>query len=117
MSSHLDHDALDRLHKLGGRELATKIVDIFLTNAPQKLAAAVEGLKQGELEAVERAVHSLRSSAGNVGANHLAALAEQVEDRAEVGEAGGLDSLLDEMQAEFSGVKEALSKAVEGLES
>lgn len=113
----LDPEALSRLHKLGGRDLAGKIVAIFLGAAPQKMQEASQGLDQGDLEVVERAVHSMRSSAGNVGALRLSELAEQVEDRAEAGQGDGLGGLLEQMQAEFTQVQEALDKAMKELPS
>lgn len=106
----LDPAALERLRRLGGDELTERMVGIFLRLGEDRLAAAREGLARSDPEMVERAAHSLRSSAGNVGARALVERAEAVERTA--GRVGGaavpaaetLAELVGRMEGEFGRV-------------
>jgi HPt (histidine-containing phosphotransfer) domain-containing protein len=79
-----DHDpsAFDRLRRLGGEAFLGKMVDLYFEGVSQRMAAGRAGLASGNLDEVQRAVHSLKSSAGNVGARHVAELAEEIEQLA-----------------------------------
>ncbi len=81
-----DANALTRLEKLGGEQLLNKMIDIFLERSPQRLDDACLGGRVGDLESISRAVHSLKSSAGNVGATEVRDLAQRIETMAENGE-------------------------------
>ena len=103
-NSSLDSAAVERLHKLGGTELVQRMVGIVLENLPVRMTEALDGLREDDLEAIERAVHSMRSSAGNVGANGLMQLAETAEDLAEKRTAEGLEEQLARIEAELTRV-------------
>ena len=91
----LDPEAIARLRRLGGDLLARKMATLFLDLAPPRLAAAREGLGAGDLDQVRRAAHSLKSSAGNVGAYAMVEAAGRLEDEAERGApAAELEALL-----------------------
>lgn len=75
----LDPTALERIERLGGRELVERMVRLFLENAAARITAAIDAARQGDDEAVERAAHSLRSSAANVGAIELQRRADVLE--------------------------------------
>lgn len=86
-----------------------RIVGLFLKNGPERLRAAREGLASGDLCAVERAFHSLRSSAGHVGASRLAEICGRLEN------SQGPDEMaagLDEAEAEFVALVPLLSAEV-----
>ena len=109
----LDGAALERLHKLGGTELVQRMVEIFLENVPKRMADARDGFEAGDLEAVERGVHSMKSSAGNVGATTLMQLAETAEDLAEKRTSDGLGDRLAELESELSRVTTQLKAVLE----
>ena len=81
----LDPAAIERLRRLGGDALAGKMASLFLELAPERLRAAREGLAAGDHDAIRRAAHSLKSSAGNIGANAILEDADRLEDAAESG--------------------------------
>ena len=89
--------ALARLEKIGGENLVRKMIAAFRSNSAQRLAAARQALAAGDLAALERAAHSLKSSAGNIGAVELVRLAAQIEDSADTGE--GIDRLPEYLEA------------------
>ncbi len=113
----IDPAALERIHKIGGAKLVGKIIALFLENAPQRLEAARQGERSGDLAAVEQAVHSLKSSAGNVGATRLQELAATIEELAEKGEADPLPGLLVELEDALSGAVRCLAEHQKGLEA
>lgn len=81
----LDPAALERLRKLGGDKFAGDMIALFLSYGGQKVAEAEAAGQAGDLTGVARALHALKSSAGNVGAvgvQQLAAHAEQAAQSA-----------------------------------
>ena len=112
----LDSAAIERLHKLGGPVLVRRMLDIFLENAPVRMADARRGIDEDNLDAVERGVHSMRSSAGNVGATRLMELAEEAEDLAEQRTSEGLGDILTAVEEELSRVLDQLKTVLEGIE-
>lgn len=68
-----------RLRTLGGEEFVTEALGLFLMTAKRLIVDANEGLSTGELHAVLRAGHTLRGSAGNVGATRVYATASSLE--------------------------------------
>jgi HPt (histidine-containing phosphotransfer) domain-containing protein len=85
MESPFDRKALDRLEKLGGSELMARVIDQFLDKVPQRMEAACDRGRAGDLSAVEQAIHSIRSAAGNVGATEVSDFAGKIERLAVAG--------------------------------
>lgn len=113
----LDPVALKRLLDLGGPDLVQKMVAIFLKNGPERMRTARAGFTAKDLKVVEQAVHSLKSSAGNVGAMALMELAQEAEDLAESGRGDHLEGLLDRLDAELDTVLSALGQALKELDT
>lgn len=79
MESPLDQKALDRLEKLGGAELLARVIDQFLEKVPQRMEAACDRGKAGDLMALGRAISSIKSAASNVGATEVRDMADRIE--------------------------------------
>lgn len=77
--SPLDQRALDRLEKLGGAELLARVIDQFLEKVPQRMEAACDRGKAGDLMALGRAINSIKSAASNVGATEVRDMADRIE--------------------------------------
>lgn len=114
---YFDPVALGRLHKLGGGKLVGQMLEIFFRNAPQRIESARQGQMDGDIEAVERGVHSLRSSAGNVGALALMDLAGEIESLAEGKTWEGVPELLDELEVAYLRVEVRLKEELKGIEA
>ncbi len=67
---------------------------------------------EGECESVERGAHSIKSASGNLGAKHLASLAEGLERQAHFRRVEDLNRHLHSMETEFERVKQALVTSV-----
>jgi HPt (histidine-containing phosphotransfer) domain-containing protein len=75
----LDPSALERLEAWGGAALVARMIDLFLDLGEDRLEQIRSGTRDGEVEQVERAAHSLKSSAANLGAQRLRAAAAALE--------------------------------------
>ena len=73
---------LERLQQLGGRELVRKMIDLFHAHAVHHVDVLRASNRIEELEEAEAAAHSLKTSAGNLGATRLFRLAMDMEDAA-----------------------------------
>jgi len=97
----IDPGALERLGEWGGTELVTKMMELFLEVTPERVTEIRAGLDAGDLDRVERGAHSLRSSAGNLGADPVRELAARIEELAEAGTTEGLEPLVTELEDRF----------------
>ncbi|HEY6167171.1 MAG TPA: Hpt domain-containing protein [Verrucomicrobiae bacterium] len=108
----LDLEALARLRRFGkGGQFVREMIDLFLSYAPTKLAEAQKGLEAGDLLAIEKAVHPLKSGAGNIGARVVRDLATQIERLAAAKQGDDLPALLHELDTAFAEVKVRLEAA------
>ena len=77
--SGLEPATVERLRALGGDSFVERLVGVLLEQAPLHVAAVSEAARRGDADGVRRAAHTLRSTAGTVGALSLLAAAERVE--------------------------------------
>lgn len=75
----LNESVLETLSTNYGAKFADDLIGLFLKHVPTKVADAVAGEISGELVPVEQAVHSIKSSAGNIGAEVLFQVADEIE--------------------------------------
>jgi histidine phosphotransfer protein HptB len=84
----IDLRALERLQDMLGGDPAdvAEIVESLLGEAPALLAEMQDAAGRGDLAALGRAAHSLKSNARDVGADTLAALCQSVESAVRSGQ-------------------------------
>ncbi len=85
--------ALDRVS--GEEQLLDEVVQLFLSDAPSRIAEVRSSLEQGDPKRLQIAAHSLKGSAGYVGAERTAAQARKLED---LGRSGDLSQALEEFR-------------------
>jgi HPt (histidine-containing phosphotransfer) domain-containing protein len=81
----LDMRVIQDLRDLGGEDdpgLLLELIDMFLADAPTRMAEIDASLKNGDVKTLERAAHTLKSSCANIGAMGLSALCKQMEEHA-----------------------------------
>ena len=102
--------AVAKLHQLGGSEFVRRMIDMFFDYAPKRLAAAQTALLAGDLPGVEKSVHPLKSSAGQLGAVRIQELAAQIEKMAMERRVEALPALLAELDASLAGIRPLLEQ-------
>ena len=97
----LDESVLEPLRELGGEQLVHKLLRTFVEHAPTRSADLSAAAADRDLEALERAVHSLRSGSAMLGASDLSAYAGKLEDLAGEGDLDGVLAGLPELEAQL----------------
>jgi len=80
--SQIDQSALDTLRALqrpGSPDLLGRIIDLFVTQAPESVKAILDGIESADLEIIRTSAHSIKSSAAYVGAVELSAKMANIE--------------------------------------
>lgn len=95
----------------GIEEIVEPMLDLFATEARKGMAALASAVAAGDLDAAERAAHSLKSSAGNVRAKALADLLQGIETAAAQDDQAAAARLLLQVEAEHASVVRYLSDA------
>ena len=80
-----DERAMKMLHRVGGEKLVDKMGSLFAANAPLRLQSLEDALRSGEPAAGANIAHSLKSSAGQVGASGLQRLCDELESACNTG--------------------------------
>ena len=110
---HLDSSKLAMFRELrepGHPDPVIELIEIFIWQGHELLGRAQTALGQGNFRAAHHAIHSLRGSAGNVGAVRLAALATKMELALEASQPTWELSELDDLRGEFSHVTTLLER-------
>lgn len=79
----LNPKVLERIRNVGGTVLVDKLLTYFLTSAPSRFQQLTEAIHHDDWKAVEYHAHSLKSSSGNVGADSLRFILNEIEVAAE----------------------------------
>ena len=82
--------AISALDPDGSRGLVPRIVGLFVQDSARQLQLLEAALQDGDAAAVERAVHSLKSSSGNVGGRALSRASAAAETQAHAGDLAGV---------------------------
>jgi len=104
----LDPNVLDRLREWGGPELLGRMIELFLELGPDRLGSLRTGLAEGDFEAVGRVAHSLKSSAGNLGAERLRAASAGLEELTSEGDREQIEAGAALLEREYAEVIVAL---------
>jgi HPt (histidine-containing phosphotransfer) domain-containing protein len=107
----IDRSAIERLGRLGGPDLVRRMLELYLENGPERARALGERAAAGDVSGVERSAHTMKSSAGNLGAVRLQRAAERLEAAAA---AGSIDSaIVSELLSEFEESSRELRRVLE----
>ena len=111
----VDLDAFRReMREAGVEEAVDAILDTFVQSAGERIATLSAALASGEGDAIKRAAHAFKSSAGTIGAKGLAALLQQVEVLAEAGDLSQARALGERFAQESAAVTAYVRRAREG---
>jgi HPt (histidine-containing phosphotransfer) domain-containing protein len=96
-----DPGVLETLRVVGGPKLVRELIELFLRYGPERIAAARAGIESGNLDAAQRAMHSLKSSAGQLGVEAIRERCSRGETSAAGGDAAGALAALQDVEAEW----------------
>ena len=100
------------LERLGGDEiLLQEVLDIFLDQAPEHLAALRLAVTQGIAETIETAAHSLKGELGYLGIPEISQRASDIEAMGRSKNVRGAASLLSPFEADVKGLLSSVRKA------
>ena len=105
-----DETVLANLRRLGGVQLARRILALFLEHTPKRLEAVRIGLQEGDLESVERAAHSLKSTSGHLRILTMQEPAENIERLAMAEQREAIAGPLQDLEAAFARIAPILEK-------
>ncbi len=113
-STIINLDSLARLEGLGGPKLVNEMIRLFIENAPARMDQIRTVLDDGGVDQPERGAHSLKSSAANVGAEHVRGIADEIELAASAGEVRRVRELLPVLEEAFAAALKELESMVQG---
>lgn len=95
-------DLQDVLYRIqGDKDLLLELVDIFLEDTPQRLDVIKQLLPGTDFPALADAAHSVKGSAGNIGAKKLWRTFKAMEDAAKAQDMAAFQENLGRALAEF----------------
>jgi PAS domain S-box-containing protein len=101
----VDLDTFRReMREAGVEEAVDAILDTFVQSSGERIVALTAALASGEAQAIKRAAHAFKSSAGTIGAKALAALLQEVELAAEEGNVAKARALGEQFAQESAAV-------------
>jgi histidine phosphotransfer protein HptB len=100
----------DRLREvaMGDDEFLCELIDLYLSDAPQQVEALGQAVSSQDGTAVSAAAHKLKGSCGNIGADGLVALCQELEASGRASRLQEMPNLFQQVAREFEEVSEAL---------
>jgi HPt (histidine-containing phosphotransfer) domain-containing protein len=107
--SAINRDLLDAYARRWGAKFVVQMIDLFVSESPARVAAAEQGLVDGDAVAIGAAAHGLKSSAGNLGAITLMNQMAELEHAVRAGHAAAaLAPMVASMVEEAGRARESL---------
>jgi len=103
-SQHVDPQVLERMRALrgnGASDLVTRIIGVYLDDAPGRLRSMQEAVARGDAAGMGRAAHAFKSASANLGAKGLAELCVRMESLGRASSTTGADRLMTEIETEY----------------
>jgi len=108
----LDTDTLRSLRDLqedGDDDLLSELIDLFLADAPARIAAIRDAIAREDWPDLATAAHSLKGSCGSLGAVHLADLCARLERYGRTGvDPRSIELIYAELEGQYALARDAL---------
>jgi len=98
----------ETLREAGAEDAMPGILETFATTAPERVSALTQAADAEDGPGMRSAAHAYKSAAGTIGARHLAALLQDVEELAEAGRVPQASALIPSIVAETGAVLDYL---------
>jgi len=108
----IDRNVLDSIRQIqreGAPDLLAKLIYLYVDSSPKYLEQMRIAVGSPDATAMIRAAHALRSSSASLGALNLAGLCGRLEEMGSAGSTKGAVTVLNELEAEYERVREALA--------
>lgn len=104
-SCHIDLTVLDNMRQqMPGRpDIVSRIISSFLRSSPALLDTLRAAILEGDMDAMHKAAHAMKSSNAQIGAHRLAAICQRLE--AQIPDA---EAVLQELEQEYLEVENNL---------
>ena len=112
----LHPQAAERLRDWGGDKLLGQMVRLFLENSPTRMEQIRAGVDGSDAKEAERAAHSLKSSAANLGAEELRSHASDMERTAATRDVDAMRGKLALLDGAYARAVAALQTVEKGLD-
>ncbi|MBI3819982.1 MAG: Hpt domain-containing protein [Planctomycetes bacterium] len=113
----LDASALDQLRELDeDGAVLMEVVETFLRDAPKQVAAIQGAIINNDAKSLDRAAHTLKSTAATVGAMDLSAICKEVEQIGRSGQVEPARACVEKIESEFRSVDLALQAELSKLQ-
>ena len=109
---------VERLREMGrglGMEVPRRVIELYLRDAPVRLAALSKSLADGDAAAMEQAAHSLKGSSANLGAVDFADLCGRLEKLAGTLTSTEARERFGRLEAEYGRVEAAMRELLAKL--
>jgi HPt (histidine-containing phosphotransfer) domain-containing protein len=109
----LDSAVVSRLRQLtppGEPDALAQVLNLFLVEVPPRIDRLRNAWSAGNIQEVDRAAHSLKGSAGTIGARRLYEVCRQLDTTGKSGDLAGLATLVDALGVEFGKVEEEIRR-------
>ncbi|MFM8533029.1 MAG: Hpt domain-containing protein [Acidimicrobiia bacterium] len=113
MSDVLDPAVLDVLRSLsapGEPDVLTEVLQLFMVEVPPRLDKLRNAWAEGNIQEVHRSAHSLKGSAGNIGANAMFAVCKELDEKSRSADTGAIGSLVDALGVEYGRVQAEIER-------
>ena len=111
----LDPAVIESLRQLtppGEPDVLKEVLQLFLEDVPGRIERLRAAWQAGNAVEVQRSAHSLKGSAGNIGASHLLAVCRQLDDRGKSGDLSNLPGLVASLDAEYDRVAAEIQQLI-----
>ena len=111
----LDRAVIETLRQLttpGEPDVLTEVLQLFLQEVPPRMDRLRNAVALGNIEEVYRAAHSLKGSAGNIGAQRLMAVCRQIDEMGRAGDLKDAAPLLTALALEYERVAAEIDRII-----
>ena len=105
-------ESLRQLTPPGEPDVLKEVLQLFLDDVPGRIERLRAAWQAGSAVEVQRCAHSLKGSAGNIGASHLLAVCRQLDDRGKSGDLSNLPGLVASLDAEYDRVAAEIQQLI-----
>jgi HPt (histidine-containing phosphotransfer) domain-containing protein len=106
----LDEQVLDNLREIAGGGFLKELANIYLADAPARLAVLRDAVRTGNATLLASAAHALKSASGNIGASAVHELCNELESIGRTGAIDGAGAKVQQLEAEYARVEDELRR-------